>query len=97
MYLIYKRINQCSVILFNSLDDIKEATKIDVYGKYNHDETIISGSNNDYSDFKLITNPKFPYILCDNYDYVKNIILDVCKNQTSEYYLLYGNHYAHGV
>jgi hypothetical protein len=79
------------------LDDIKEAVETEVYGKYNRDETRISGSPNNYTDFTLITNPSFPYKLCDDYNSVKNIILDVSENPKSEYYLLYEHHYAHGV
>lgn len=98
MYLIYKHVNPSSVILFNSLDDIKESIKTEVYGKYNHDKTRISGSENNYLDFKLISNPTFPYILCDNYcKYIKNDILNIYENQKSEYYLLEEHQHAHGV
>ena len=51
MYLIFKRLNPTSVILFNSLDEIKEATETEVYGKYISDETRSSGTENNYSNF----------------------------------------------
>lgn len=105
MYLIYKRVNPCGVVAFDTLNDIKEAIETEVYGKYNHDKTRISGSPNDYIDFTIISNPSFPYKLCDEHDSVKNIILDVSENLNSnpnpnpnpEYYLLCVHHYAHGV
>lgn len=96
MYLIFKRTNPCEVISFNSLDDIKEATKTGVYGKYNYDGTRINGSPNDYSDFTIISNPKFPYELCDNYSPMKNIILDTSNNPLLTYYLLDEHRFAHG-
>jgi hypothetical protein len=93
MYLIFKRVNPYGVIAFDTLDDIKEHTKTEVYGKYNHDE-----SPNDYSDFKLISNPEFSYTLCDgHYKYVENVILDVSMNTSTEYYLLDEHQYAHGI
>ncbi len=96
MYLIYKRLNPTSVILFNSLDEIKEATKTEVYGKYNPDETRSSGTENNYSNFELISNPTFPYVLSKGYNCVQNVILDVSKNTAPEYYLLDDFEYAHG-
>lgn len=96
MYLIFKRLNPTSVILFNSLDEIKEATETEVYGKYISDETRSSGTENNYSNFELISNSTFPYVLCEGYNYIKNIILDVSKKTGSEYYLLDEYEYAHG-
>lgn len=99
MYLIFKRVNPYGVIAFDTLDNIKEAVKTEVYGKYNNDKTRISGSPNNYDDFTIISNPSFPYKLCDDYNLIKNIILDVSENTNSnpEYYLLEEYHYAHGV
>ena len=97
MYLIYKRVNPRGVISFDTLDDIKEAVETEVYGKYNYDKSIILGTLNNYADFTIISNPTFPYELCDDYNSIKNVILDVSEKPNLEYYLLYEHHYAHGV
>lgn len=97
MYLIFKRVNPYGVIAFDTLDNIKEATETEVYGKYNYDKTMILGSHNNYSDFTIIFNPTFPYKLCDDYKEMKNIILDVSNNSEIEYYLLVEQRSAHGV
>lgn len=70
--------NLYGVIAFDTLDNIKEATKTEVYRKYNYDKTRINGSSN-------------------NYQCVKNVILDVSMNSSTEYYLLDDHHYVHGV
>lgn len=97
MYLIYKRVNPCGVISFDTLDDIKEAVETEVYGKYNYDKSIILGTPNNYADFTIIPNPTFPYELCDDYNSIKNVILDVSEKPNLEYYLLCEHYYAHGV
>lgn len=97
MYLIFKRANPYGVIAFDTLDDIKEAVETEVYGKYNNDKTGIIGSPNNYADFTIISNPTFPYKLCNNYSPIKNIIFDVSETPNTEYYLLFEHHYAHGV
>lgn len=97
MYLIFKRSNPYGVIAFDTLNNIKEAIENEVYGKYNYDETMILGSHNNYNDFTIISNPTFPYKLCDDCNSMKNIILDVSNNPEIEYYLLVEHHSAHGV
>lgn len=95
MYLIFKRENPYGVVIFNSLDQIEKAVKNEIYGERKYDKKNKMRLQNDYIDFTIIKNLEFPYKLCDNNSYIKNIILHV--NQQKKYYLLDEHHYAHGV
>lgn len=81
MYLIFKRANSYGVISFDTLDDIKESVETEVYGKYNNDKTRINGSHNNYADFTIISNPIFPYKLCDDYSSKKILYWMLVKTQ----------------
>ncbi len=92
MFLIYNRDNN-RVVKFDSLDDIKNAVKTGIYGKFNYDNKIKMKLKNNFEDFKIIKKHKFPYTLCNDSSQIKNIIINVNDPQKT-YYMLTENIYA---
>lgn len=92
MFLIFKRANPQNMVMFNSLDEIKDAIKTEIYGKYNYDDKLNTEIKNDFKDFTIIKNPKFTFLLCndDEEDHlsIQNIILDISNLEKKTYYLL---------
>lgn len=94
MFLIFKRQNIFDIVMFKSLDEIKNSIKKgENYGKSNYDEINNCELKNKFKDFKIIKNPEFPYMLYNNISYNnvipvnnKHIILDESDNKENKKY-----------
>lgn len=94
-YSNYTRMAYMNIVLYQSLDEIKESIeKKSIYSGYSSTNQI-----NPYSLFNLVECNSFPFIICGIGSHLNNInsILHILNTNTSQLFLLEEHCYAHGM